>query len=684
MVPAVNSSKDNNSKLSSQSTNQIIINSTVPNMNSLWETPSSGIILGVMSGVIFLILCILLCYFLHRRRRIYKKRRRQRQQPYPLVSGRHPPDPYTISYSNGYNDPYSFRHAHQEGECGPFQSPYYHYTSGCGHIVPHFWRPRYCHGLPCQLELREVSQSRNPERISDVFSGRGTACDEIVTTPGLFQTFEGPLRDLHQITSRSISKTVENKLIVALTHLVDDKGDNLILDNMGISLIVPPGAVKCGQKQLITLVLNWDLSDNPKMTKEQSLVSPVVYAGPHGLKLEKPCIISYKHCAFDPRQIQVLRSETELTKQKDWKIFFDQEDKSGDCILTQDEVRMSINSFTLFTCVQSPVGSYKGKKWLQVAAFATPLRSQLNHYQIRVYFLNKTPCALQWAIQNEAQYGGRQCCPEKAFLFSGDELDMFLETRYISEEWELVDQNHRENIKFLTIWHGHCPHVSICYKRKACAASRELNVHLFINQERLERDGEKLVIQAVEDNVTAPSPQEGVCQHHHLDVVEIEFGETPMNGYDCYIPKQAEQKTKPLNSSNASSESKLKIRLLQRSDASKYDSLPEGQRSIPHHVRQNLKLLLDPLNTFGNDWRELLAKLGFDKHISYIETKASPTDEILNIIECRCIPLIKVRDILHEMGRMDAVEVLDNFIDTPVKQRAVEHDMSGYSFFPPR
>ncbi|KAL3892267.1 hypothetical protein ACJMK2_004489 [Sinanodonta woodiana] len=674
----MDSSEDNNP------TKQMISNSTVSTMNSFWETPATGATLGVMFGVIFLVLCILICYFLHRRRRICKKRSRQRRPPYNSVSGRHPPHPYTISYRNSFNDAYSFSHAHQDAEHGPYQYPYYHCASGYGQMVPHLWRPCFRHGVPCHLEPNEMPLDRYPRNTLDVYPARDAPCDELVTTPWLFQTFDGPLRDLHKVTARSISKIVANKLIVALTHLVDDKGDNLILDNMGISLIVPPGAVKCGQKQLITLVLNWDLSDNPKMTKEQSLVSPVVYAGPHGLKLEKPCIISYKHCAFDLRQIQVLRSETELTKEKDWKILFDQEDKSGECVLTQDEVRMSISSFTLFTCVQSPFGHYKGKKWLQIAAFATPLRSQLNHYQIRVYFLNKTPCALQWAIQNEAQYGGRLCCPEKAFLFSGDELDMCLETRYVSEEWELVDPIPRENIKFLTIWHGHCPHVSICYKRKASTTSRELNVHLFINQERLETEGEKLVIQAVEDNVTAPSPKEGVCQHHHLDVVEIEVGQTQMNGYNCYIPKQTEQKTTQLDTSKTSSESKLKIRFLQQSDTSNYNSLPEGERSIPHHVRQDLKLLLDPLNTFGNDWRELLARLGFDKHICYIKTKDSPTDEILNIVEHRCISLMKVRNILYEMGRFDAVEVLDNFTDTPVKQRAVEHDMSGYSFFPPR
>lgn len=60
-----------------------------------------------------------------------------------------------------------------------------------------------------------------------------------------------------------------------------------------------------GRQQLVSLVLSWEFSDFPHMTNTQALVSPVVYCGPHGLRLDKPCVLSYKHCAFDPRMIQV-------------------------------------------------------------------------------------------------------------------------------------------------------------------------------------------------------------------------------------------------------------------------------------------------------------------------------------------------------------------------------------------
>jgi hypothetical protein len=78
--------------------------------------------------------------------------------------------------------------------------------------------------------------------------------------------------------------------------------------NLDISFVffqIPPGAVAAGEKQLVTLALNWDLSDFPAMENRQALISPVVYCGPHGVTFHKPCTLSFKHCAFDPRMVKV-------------------------------------------------------------------------------------------------------------------------------------------------------------------------------------------------------------------------------------------------------------------------------------------------------------------------------------------------------------------------------------------
>ena len=192
------------------------------------------------------------------------------------------------------------------------------------------------------------------------------------------------LRQLMDPSERSSTKEVCGKQVVSVTRRVTAKGDYLPLDNMGIGLDVPPGAIKEGEEKMITLVLDWDLGDNPDMTEEQSLVSPVVYVGPHNLQLLKPCTLRYKHCAYDRRHIQVFQSETELTAQKQWQKMWDEENDNGTCLLTPDEVQLQINSFTLFTCVQSPRAGLKMGKWLQLAAFSYPLKSDIHHHQVNI------------------------------------------------------------------------------------------------------------------------------------------------------------------------------------------------------------------------------------------------------------------------------------------------------------
>lgn len=65
--------------------------------------------------------------------------------------------------------------------------------------------------------------------------------------------------------------------------------------------------------------------------------------------------------------------------------------------------------------------------------FCSPLAPGQTHLQLRVYFLNNTPCALQWAITNEQPHGGRMRGPCQLFDFTGARADQCLRLKYISE-----------------------------------------------------------------------------------------------------------------------------------------------------------------------------------------------------------------------------------------------------------
>lgn len=84
-------------------------------------------------------------------------------------------------------------------------------------------------------------------------------------------------------------------------------------------LSVFPGAVAVGRQERVSLILVWDLSDAPSLSKAQALVSPVVACGPHGASFLKPCTLTFKHCAQQSSHACTYSSNTNLLDAKAWK-----------------------------------------------------------------------------------------------------------------------------------------------------------------------------------------------------------------------------------------------------------------------------------------------------------------------------------------------------------------------------
>lgn len=127
-------------------------------------------------------------------------------------------------------------------------------------------------------------------------------------------------QELHTPTQgQTITRQLMNKLLVFSAREVDHRGGCLILQDTGISLLIPPGAVAVGRQERVSLILVWDLSDAPSLSHAQGLVSPVVACGPHGASFLKPCTLTFKHCAQQPGQARTYSSNTTLLDAKDWK-----------------------------------------------------------------------------------------------------------------------------------------------------------------------------------------------------------------------------------------------------------------------------------------------------------------------------------------------------------------------------
>lgn len=99
------------------------------------------------------------------------------------------------------------------------------------------------------------------------------------------------------------------------------------------------------------------------------------------------------------------------------------------------------------------------------------------------------------------------------------------------------------------------------------------------------------------------------------------------------------------------------------------ESLPTAH-SLSRELRSKLSVILDPPHEF--DWKVLAENIGLSyTDILWIESRKvfSPTEVIFNLWETRDslrlqYPIRKLRDILQQMGRDDAVKIIEAQLQT--------------------
>ena len=75
-------------------------------------------------------------------------------------------------------------------------------------------------------------------------------------------------------------------------------GAVLTLPDLGVTLTVPEGALDKGFTEEVFLAVLTEGRDRPRLSDNQTLLSPVVLAGPPRLTFKKPVVLSFGHCAL--------------------------------------------------------------------------------------------------------------------------------------------------------------------------------------------------------------------------------------------------------------------------------------------------------------------------------------------------------------------------------------------------
>ena len=79
---------------------------------------------------------------------------------------------------------------------------------------------------------------------------------------------------------------------------VTHQGAVLTLPDLGVTLTIPEGALEKGFTEEVFLAVLTEGRDRPRLCDNQTLLSPVVLAGPPRLQFKKPVVLSFGHCAL--------------------------------------------------------------------------------------------------------------------------------------------------------------------------------------------------------------------------------------------------------------------------------------------------------------------------------------------------------------------------------------------------
>ncbi|KAK4294639.1 hypothetical protein Pmani_032746 [Petrolisthes manimaculis] len=97
----------------------------------------------------------------------------------------------------------------------------------------------------------------------------------------------------------SVAEEGKHKVIATARGVYDHKGGTLTSEETGVSIVIPPGAITKGDKQEIYFKVCRDNSLVPPLDQErgETLLSPLVMCGPHGLQFTRPVELRLPHAA---------------------------------------------------------------------------------------------------------------------------------------------------------------------------------------------------------------------------------------------------------------------------------------------------------------------------------------------------------------------------------------------------
>lgn len=416
-------------------------------------------------------------------------------------------------------------------------------------------------------------------------------------------------------------------------QLVTPAGAYLKLNSAYIALSIPELAIGKNQKHSMFLsVLNED-SVRVCIPDVCTHISPIVHCGPVDVTINKPVVLRVPHCAeqLDQWRISLYYSNAHIQElEPKWRkvVTLGEETINTPAYVQMDEKYAYIMTEFLgrFALIGESLSNGMGAvKRLKLFLFGPSVQPN-SDCNIRVYVVEDFPSSKDYCASLETRLGGTFLGQSAPLTFQDNGQDLNLSLKCIGS-WRSKTGAESQKIPFSHVWNS------------------SLALHCAFALQRIEHDATMTTPPGLKLEVTARQRQGGevIATHVAPFLPIVDTGLSVIDEYSDNSLRSVTVSEKGVTSCIQADNETVAFKLTRQ-------------------AKRELCACLDPPTSRGNDWRMLAHRLKVDRYIAFFATKPSPTEQILDLWECKCREsnaLAELSGTLRSMGRNDAVEILE-------------------------
>ncbi|XP_050100643.1 netrin receptor UNC5C isoform X2 [Anopheles aquasalis] len=446
-------------------------------------------------------------------------------------------------------------------------------------------------------------------------------------------------------------------------------GALLRLHTYSTALLIPEGAIPKSQRHSVVLsVVRCDdkhqqlLTPVPVPTSTRTTyLSPVVFCGPVDTKVNKPIVMQLPHCAenLSNWSISLYSSPDNVTP---WsKVVTIGEETINTPALVQIDRRYAYiltESFGKYVLVGESAHDIQERvacKKLRLFICGPSTVPEFSDVNVRIYIVEDNPGAEERCRHCEQEIGGVLLGGSTVLYFADTGHDLVIDLRCVGG-WKTKPFSERQTIPFSHVWG---------------AAGTALHCSFTLCRTEHDKCDFKINVRAVQDS------EDPLHVPPLIDPLQTDHAATLSVSSFVPLPRETHLSSSGggLQQHSTGSFETMTIcsvgsgKTAAGSGATVENNIFNSDRfRLSKDVKRKLCKCLDPPTQKRNDWRMLAAHLNVDRYLTYFATRPSPTDQILDLWECRNRDLNAVQrliEICRTMERPDAVAILEQIQPAP-------------------